>query len=52
MDYLKILHGSYNAIVGLLFLYQGSLGLRIKKERKAGGREMPRSSRDTEAGDR
>lgn len=36
MDYLKILHGSFNTIVGLLFLYQGSLGLRIRKERKAG----------------
>lgn len=37
MDYLKILHGSFNTVVGLLFLYQGSLGLRIRKERRAGG---------------
>jgi hypothetical protein len=38
MDYLKVLHGSFNAIVGFLFLYQGSLGLKIRKERKSGGR--------------
>ena len=37
LDYLKILHGSFNAVVGLLFLHQGSLGLRIRKERRAGG---------------
>jgi hypothetical protein len=37
VDYLKILHGSFNAVVALLFLYQGSLGWRIRKERKAGG---------------
>jgi len=37
MDYLKVLHGSFNAIVVFLFLYQGSLGLRIRKERKSGG---------------
>ena len=52
LDYLKILHGSFNAVVGLLFLHQGLLGLRIRKERRAGGREMPRSSRGTEAGGR
>jgi hypothetical protein len=38
MDYLKILHGSFNAVVGLLFLHQASLGLKIRKERVAGGR--------------
>jgi hypothetical protein len=38
MDYLKVLHGSFNAIVGFLFLYQGSLGLKIRKERKSGRR--------------
>ena len=37
MDYLKVLHGSFNTIVGFLFLYQGLLGLRIRKERKSGG---------------
>jgi Protein of unknown function (DUF4079) len=36
IDYLKILHGSFNAVVGFLFLYQGSLGLRIRRERRAG----------------
>ena len=38
VDYLKILHGSYNMVVALLFIYHGSLGWRIRKERKAGGK--------------
>lgn len=38
VDYLKILHGSYNAIIALLFTYHGSLGLRIRKERRAEGK--------------
>ena len=38
MDYLRLAHGSYNAIVTLFFLYQGWLGLRIRKERTGGGR--------------
>ena len=38
IDYLKLLHGSYNTVVALLFMYQGSLGWRIRTERKAGGR--------------
>jgi len=37
VDYLKILHGSFNAVVALLFLYTGSLGWSIRKERRAGG---------------
>jgi uncharacterized iron-regulated membrane protein len=37
MDYLKILHGFFNIVVGLFFLYQGLLGWRIRKERKAAG---------------
>ncbi len=36
VDYLKILHGSYNAVIALLFAYHGSFGLRIRKERRAG----------------
>ncbi len=37
MDVLRIVHGSYNAIVALAFVHQGWLGLKIRKERKAGG---------------
>jgi hypothetical protein len=37
MDLLRILHGSYNAIVALAFMYQGWLGLKIRSERKTGG---------------
>ena len=29
--YLKLIHGAYNTIVILLFVYQGILGLRIRK---------------------
>jgi hypothetical protein len=36
MDWLRILHGSYNGIIAAAFLYQGWLGLRIRRERKAG----------------
>ena len=38
IDYLKILHGSYNTIIAVLFLYHGSLGWKIRRERKAAGR--------------
>lgn len=38
IDYLKILHGLYNSIVVLLFTYHGSLGWRIRKERRDGGK--------------
>lgn len=34
IDYLRILHGFFNVIVGLCFIYQGSLGLKIRKARK------------------
>jgi len=36
IPYLKLLHGSYNLTVLCFFLYQGLLGLRIRKRRKAG----------------
>jgi len=29
--YLKLLHGAYNTLMILLFIYQGSLGLRIRR---------------------
>lgn len=38
--YLKLLHGFYNSMVMLLFVYQGFLGLRIRRERKAGIRSF------------
>ncbi len=34
--YLKLIHGSYNSVMMLLFFYQGFLGLRIRKQRQAG----------------
>lgn len=37
---LKLVHGSYNSVMMLLFLYQGSLGLRIRKERKTGNKPL------------
>jgi len=33
---LRLVHGSYNAIMMFLFIYQGWLGLRIRGGRKAG----------------
>ncbi len=36
IDYLKLLHGFYNSMVIVVFIYQGFLGLRIRKGRKAG----------------
>ncbi len=35
LDYGKILHGGFNAIVAFLFMYQGSLGWMIRKQRRA-----------------
>ncbi len=32
---LRLVHGVYNAIVMLLFLYQGRLGFRIRRDRRA-----------------
>ncbi len=37
IDYLKIMHGSYNFIVALFFAYHGLLGWKIRRERKTGG---------------
>lgn len=38
--YLKLLHGLYNSLVISLFIYQGFLGLRIRRERKTGRRSL------------
>jgi hypothetical protein len=35
--YLKYAHGSFNTLMFLLFLYQGSLGLKIRSQRLTGG---------------
>jgi hypothetical protein len=37
LSYLKLLHGSFNAFIFLLFLCQGSLGIRIRRRRLSGG---------------
>jgi len=34
--YLRYIHGSFNFLMMLLFLYTGTLGLRIRRARKAG----------------
>lgn len=34
ISYLKLLHGAYNTVVISLFIYQGILGLRIRKSEK------------------
>lgn len=34
--YMRLVHGSYNIMLMLLFVYQGSLGLRIRKVRTSG----------------
>ena len=31
LPYLKLLHGAYNTVVILLFVYQGLLGIRIRR---------------------
>jgi hypothetical protein len=37
LDVLRIAHGSYNTIIALAFGYQGWLGLKLRRERRAGG---------------
>lgn len=34
LEYLRYVHGAYNAVMMLLFFYQGSLGLRIRQARR------------------
>lgn len=38
MDWLRILHGTYNIAVAVALAYQGRLGWRIRRERTAGGK--------------
>lgn len=35
LEYLKILHGSYNAVIMILFFSQGWLGLSIRRARRS-----------------
>lgn len=42
VDPLRVLHGAYNALVALAFLYQGWLGLKIRKAGRGGGHREPR----------
>jgi hypothetical protein len=35
--YLRYVHGSFNTLMFLLFIYQGSLGLKIRRHRLRGG---------------
>jgi hypothetical protein len=37
IDLLRILHGACNAVIALAFLYQGWLGLKIRKAGRSGG---------------
>ena len=36
IDLLRVLHGAYNTLVALALLYQGWLGLKIRKARRTG----------------
>jgi hypothetical protein len=37
IDPLRVLHGSYNTLVAFAFLYQGWLGLKIRRAGRSGG---------------
>lgn len=39
LPYLKLAHGFYNTLLMFLLTYQGWLGFRIRKKRKAGERQ-------------
>ena len=41
MEYLKIVHGTFNFLVMLLFIRQGWLGLKIRRSRIAGTPLVP-----------
>jgi hypothetical protein len=41
MDLLRILHGAYNTAIALAFVYQGWLGLKIRKSRAGGAKDFP-----------
>jgi hypothetical protein len=39
IEIFRVLHGTYNSLIGLALIYQGWLGMGIRKKRKAGGPE-------------
>ena len=47
---LRLVHGSYNAIMMFLFIYQGWLGLRIRRGRKAGNPQFAAIKRHRKSG--
>ena len=36
IEYLRLAHGSFNILIMFLFMYQGLLGLKIRRQRKTG----------------
>lgn len=50
MEYLKIIHGTFNFLVMLLFIRQGWLGLQIRRSRLAGTPLAPAIKRHRQAG--
>jgi hypothetical protein len=40
LDNLRIAHGSYNAVIFICLLYQGWLGLTIRRRRKSGSERI------------
>ncbi len=41
IDIGKVVHGSFNALLALVFFYQASMGLRIRRGRKRGEPQFP-----------
>lgn len=48
--YLKLLHGAYNTVMMLLFMYQGLLGLKIRRQRVRGGQNSSIVKRHRKSG--
>lgn len=47
---LKFVHGSYNTIMMILFIYQGYLGFIIRKERRSGAQNFRAIGRHRRSG--
>ena len=47
---LRLVHGSYNALMMMLFIYQGWLGLRIRRGRMAGNPPLETIKRHRKTG--
>jgi len=50
MEYLKLVHGTFNFLVLLIFIRQGWLGLQIRKNRLAGTSLVPAIKQHRRAG--